>query len=96
MESLTEYDDGYDDEVDLEELEDLRQLLADIREVVDGFGSLVAEVIDCHHCNYKELAFHPFAESLECPKCGKRNASNVPIYHDVEDILEEPEELEAS
>lgn len=83
-----EYDDGYDDNIeeDLEELEILREMLYDIREVVEIHGSLVVEEIDCIHCDYKELAFHPFAESLECPKCGKRNVSNVPIYPDVEDF----------
>lgn len=82
----------YDDE----EVGDFSEMLNDIHEVVELHGSIVAEFIDCHHCDYRELAFHPFAESLECPNCGKRNASNVPIYRDVEDILEEPEELEAS
>lgn len=68
-ESTIPYDDGFNNET-----EDA------IADGVHEYGPLVCECITCHHCGYVEIAIHPFAESVECGGCGKRNPSAVPLY----------------
>lgn len=62
--------------------EDFKEI---ITEAIDEFGFILAERIECHHCGYTEICFHPFAESVECSDCGLRNASGFAIYPDVEE-----------
>ncbi len=78
--STLPYDDGYGDGCNDSKAE---QFVENVIDLVTDNGPCVAERIECHHCGYVEVAVHPFAESMECSGCGKRNPSSVPIYPDL-------------